>query len=46
MSRTYNDNMKSPEPQDIPLGILKTYMFCQKLQLRASGSGESITGVK
>ena len=29
-----------------PLGILKTDIFCQKLQQRASGSRESITRVK
>ena len=45
MSQTYNDNIKRPKLQDILLGILKTYAFCQKLQQRASGPGESTAGV-
>ena len=45
MSQTYNDNIKRSKPQDIPLGILKTYAFCRKLQPRASGLGESTAGV-
>ena len=41
----HNDNMKRPKLQDIPLGILKTYAFCRKLQRRPSGPGESTAGV-
>ena len=45
MSQTNNDNIKRPKLQGTLLGILKTYAFCQKLQRRASGSGESTAGV-
>ena len=31
MSQIYNDNIKRPEPEDIPLGILKIYAFYQKV---------------
>ena len=45
MSQTYNDNIKRPKLQDIPLGILKTYAFCRKFRGRALGPGESTAGV-
>ena len=32
MSQIYNDNIKRPKLQDIPLGILKIYTFYQKIQ--------------
>ena len=41
MSQIYNDNIKRPKPQDIPLGILEIYAFYQKIQQRASGPGEN-----
>ena len=45
MSQIYNDKVKGPKPQDIPLGILKTFAFCWKIQQRASSPGESTAGV-
>ena len=44
-SQAGNENIKKPKPQDILLGILKIYAFCQKIQQRASGPGESTAGV-
>ena len=41
MSQRYNDNIKRPKLQDTQLGILKIYVFCQKIQQRVSGPGES-----
>ena len=41
MSQRYNDNIKRPESQDTQLGILKICTFCQKIQQRALGPGES-----
>ena len=32
---------KKPETKENQLGILKIYAFCQKIQQRASGPGES-----
>ena len=32
---------KKPESKENQLGILKIYAFCQKIQQRASGPGES-----
>ena len=37
--------MKRPKLQDTQLGILKFYAFCQKIQQRALGPGESAVGV-
>ena len=45
MSQTYNDNIKRPKLQDTQLGISKIYLFCQKIQQRSSGPGESAAGV-
>ena len=45
MSEIYNDNIKRPKRQDIPLGILKIYAFYQKIQHRTSGPGRSTAGV-
>ena len=45
MSQTYNDNIKRPKLQDIPLWILKTYAFCRKLQRRALDPGDSTAGI-
>ena len=45
MSQRYNDNIKRPKPQDTRLWILKIYAFCQKIQQRSSGPGESTAGV-
>ena len=36
MSQRYNDNKKRPKPKENQLGILKVYIFCWKIQLRAS----------
>ena len=41
MSQRYNDNIKRPKSQDTQLGILKIYAFCQKIQQKAFGPGES-----
>ena len=41
MSQRYNGNIKRPKP----LGILEIYSFCQKIQQKASGPGESTTGI-
>ena len=45
MSQIYNDNIKSPKPEDILLRILKIYAFYWKIQQRAEGPGESTAGV-
>ena len=45
MSQGYNNNIKRPNLQDTQLGILKTYKFCQKIQQRVLGPGESTAGV-
>ena len=45
MSQRYNDNTKRPKLQDTQLGMLKFYVFCWKIQQRASGPGESAAGV-
>ena len=37
----YSDNTKRPKSKENQLGILKIYAFCQKIQQRASGSGEN-----
>ena len=41
MNQIYDDNIKGPKLQDIALGILKIYAFYEKIQQRASCSGES-----
>ena len=45
MSQRYNENIKRPKLKENQLGILKIYVFCQKIQQRASGPGESTAGV-
>ena len=45
MRQRYNNNTKGPKPKENQLGILKIYPFCQKIQQRASGPGESAAGV-
>ena len=34
MNQRYNDNIKKPKLQDIQLGILNIYAYCQKIQQR------------
>ena len=41
MRQRYNDNRKKPKTKQNQLGILKFYVFCQKIQQRALGPGES-----
>ena len=36
---------KRPKPQDIQLGIFKTFAFCQKIEQRALGPRKSTDGV-
>ena len=45
MRQWYNDNTKRTKPTENQLRILKLYAFCQKIQQRASGLGESAVGV-
>ena len=45
MSQRYNDNTERPKLKENQLGILEVYTFCQKVQPRASGPGESAAGV-
>ena len=45
MRQRYNDNTKRPKPNKNKLGILQIYAFCQKIQQRASGTGENAAGV-
>ena len=45
MSQRYNDNIRRQKPQDTQLEILKIYSFCQKIQQRALGPGESAANV-
>ena len=45
MSQIYNDNIKKPTPQDIPLRILKIYQLYWKIEQRTSSSGDSTAGV-
>ena len=45
MSQRYNDNTIRPKPKQNEPGILKIYRFCQKIQQKASGPGESAAGV-
>ena len=39
------DSIKRPKLQDTQLGILRIYAFCQKIQQRAAGPGESTVGI-
>ena len=43
MSQRYSGNIK--RQKDTQLGILKINAFCQKVQEKASGPGESTAGV-
>ena len=45
MSQRYHDNINRQKPKENQLGILKIYAFCQKIQQRASGPGESAAWV-
>ena len=45
MSQRHNDNIKRPKPKENQLEVLKIYTFCQKIQQKASGPGESTAGV-
>ena len=45
MSPRYNDNRKTPRPEENQEGILKICAFCQKIQQRYSGPGESAIGI-
>ena len=45
MSQRYNDDTKRPKSKENQLEILKIYAFCQNIQQRASGLGESAVGV-
>ena len=45
MSQRYNDNTERPKLKENQLRILKVYGFCQKVQQRASGPGDSAVGV-
>ena len=45
MSQRYNDNKKRPKPKENQLGILKVYIFCWKIQQRASSPYEKVAGV-
>ena len=45
MSQRYDINTKRTNPKENQPGIQKFYAFCQKIQPRASGSGESAAGV-
>ena len=40
-----NDNTKRPKPKETQLGILKIYVFCQKIQQRALGPGVGYVGL-
>ena len=45
MSQIYNDNTERPKLKENQLGVLKIYAFCQRIQQRTSGPGESAAGV-
>ena len=45
MSQRHSDNTKRPQPKEIQLGILKLYVFCQKIKQKALGPRESTAGV-
>ena len=45
MSQRYNDNTKRSKLMENQLGILIIYVFCWKIQQRASGQVESAIGV-
>ena len=45
MSQRYNGKTKRPKLQDTQLGILKIFVFCQKIDWRSLGPGESGAGV-
>ena len=48
MRQRYKDNTKRPKPKENWQGVLKIPIFpkfCQKIQQRTSGPGESTTGV-
>ena len=43
MSQIYNDNTKRPKLKENQLVILKIYAFCQIIQQKALGQGETAT---
>ena len=45
MSQRYDANKKRPKPKENQPRILKIYAFCQEIQQRALGLGESPGGV-
>ena len=45
MSQRYNDNTKRPQLIQNQPGILKIYVFCQKIQHSGSSPGDSTTEV-
>ena len=45
MSQKHNGNTKRPKLKENQVGILKIYAFCQKIQQKALGPGESTAGV-
>ena len=44
MRQKYNDNIKRPKFKENQIGIIKMYAFCQKIEQRTSGPGESAAG--
>ena len=45
MNQRYIDNTKKSQLKDNQPGILKIYVFCQKIQQRGSGPGDSTAGI-
>ena len=45
MSQRYNDKTKRPQMKGNQPGILKIYVFCQKIQQTCSSPGDSAAGV-
>ena len=45
MRQRYHDNVKREKPKENQLGIIKIYTFCQEIQQKTSGPGESTGGV-
>ena len=45
MSQRNNDNTERPQLKENQPGILKIYVFCQKIQQKGSETGGSTAGV-
>ena len=45
MGQKYNDNIKRSKFKENQIRIIKMYAFCQKIEQRTSGPGESAAGV-